>query len=45
MKPRVAAVNADGSYGRWVYAVAKKMTEVNGLLDAAGKAVQDNESA
>ncbi|TMQ30137.1 MAG: hypothetical protein E6K70_24695 [Planctomycetota bacterium] len=41
----VAAVNADGSYGRWVYAVAKKMTEVNGLLDAAGKAVQDNESA
>jgi len=31
----VAAVNADGTYGRWAYAVAKKMTEVNKIVEAA----------
>ena len=31
----VAAVNADGTYGRWCYAVAKKMTAVNDLIEAA----------
>jgi type III restriction enzyme len=30
----VAAVNADGTYGRWCYAVARKPAEVNGLLAA-----------
>jgi type III restriction enzyme len=28
----VAAVNADGTYGKWEYAVVKKMTEIPGLL-------------
>jgi len=28
----VAAVNADGAYGRWQYAVAKKVADVPGLL-------------
>ena len=33
-----AAVNADGSYGTWRYALAKKPTEVPGLiLSSAGK--------
>jgi len=31
----VAAVNADGTYGRWAYAIAKKMTEVNKIVEAA----------
>ena len=31
----VAAVNADGTYGRWEYAVAKKMTEVNQIIKVA----------
>ena len=30
----VAAVNADGTYGGWSYAVARKMTEVNGSVEA-----------
>jgi type III restriction enzyme len=29
----VRAVNADGRYGEWSYAVAKKPTQVNGILD------------
>jgi type III restriction enzyme len=33
----VAAVNADGTYGRWQYAVAKKPEEVRGLIDEAAK--------
>jgi type III restriction enzyme len=33
----VAAVNADGAYGRWAYAVAKKPEEVRGLIDEAAK--------
>jgi type III restriction enzyme len=28
----VAAVNADGSYGRWEYAIAKRPTDVIGIL-------------
>jgi type III restriction enzyme len=31
----VAAVNADGSYGRWAYRIAKKTTEVSGIITAA----------
>jgi type III restriction enzyme len=31
----VSAVNADGSYGRWIYAVAKRMTEINDIIDGA----------
>ncbi len=31
----VAAVNADGSYGRWAYAIAKKTTEVNRIIEGA----------
>jgi type III restriction enzyme len=31
----VAAVNAEGSYGRWVYRIAKKTTEVGGIITAA----------
>jgi type III restriction enzyme len=32
----VAAVNAEGSFGRWAYAVAKKPTEVGMLVEEAG---------
>ncbi len=31
----VAAVNADDTYGRWGYAVAKRVAEVNTILDGA----------
>ena len=31
----VAAVNADGTYGRWLYRLTKKTTEVSQLLTAA----------
>jgi type III restriction enzyme len=31
----VAAVNVDGRYGRWEYAIAKKPAEVDGLIAAA----------
>ena len=33
----VAAVNADGTYGHWAYAVAKKPTEVGRLVEEAAK--------
>lgn len=33
----VAAVNAEGSYCAWTYAVAKKPTEVSAAIDAALK--------
>jgi type III restriction enzyme len=33
----VAAVNAEGSYGQWAFAVAKKPTEVGTILSRAGK--------
>ena len=29
----VAAVNADGTYGRWGYAMVKKMSEIAGVID------------
>jgi len=28
----VSAVNADGKYGRWLYRLTKKTTEINGIL-------------
>jgi type III restriction enzyme len=31
----VAAVNAEGSYGEWAYRIAKKTTEVSGIITAA----------
>jgi type III restriction enzyme len=31
----VAAVNADGTYGRWKYAIAKRVSEVNEILAQA----------
>jgi len=31
----VAAVNADGTYGRWLYRLTNKTTEVSGILTAA----------
>ncbi|MBZ5719624.1 MAG: DEAD/DEAH box helicase family protein [Acidobacteriia bacterium] len=31
----VAAVNAEGSYGRWAYRIAKKTTDVSGIITAA----------
>ena len=31
----VAAVNAEGSFGTWKYAIAKNPTEVKGLIDVA----------
>jgi type III restriction enzyme len=31
----VDAVNADGTYGHWAYRIAKRTTEVSGLLTAA----------
>ncbi len=34
-EPWVAAVNAEGSYGRWAYRIAKKTTEVSGIITAA----------
>jgi type III restriction enzyme len=36
----VAAVNAEGSYGRWAYRIAKKTTEVNGIITAASEPVR-----
>ena len=31
----VAAVNADGTYGRWLYRLTKKTTEVSAIITAA----------
>jgi type III restriction enzyme len=31
----VAAVNADGKHGRWLYRLTKKTTDVSGILTAA----------
>jgi type III restriction enzyme len=28
----VAAVNADGTHGRWYYGVAKRVAEVDGII-------------
>ncbi len=30
-----AAVKADGTYGHWCYAVARKMTEIPAIVEAA----------
>ena len=35
----VAAVNADGSYGRWHYRIARKPEEVRSILTAASEGV------
>jgi len=29
----VAAVNADGTYGKWQYAVVKKVSEISAILE------------
>jgi type III restriction enzyme len=34
----VAAVNADGTYGKWQYEVAKKVTEIGGIIEKALRA-------
>jgi hypothetical protein len=31
----VAAVDADGTYGRWLYRLTKKTTEVSAIITAA----------
>ena len=31
----VSAVNADGTYGRWLYRLTKKTTDVSGIITAA----------
>lgn len=33
----VAAVNADGSYGRWRYELTKRIADIPALLDAAAR--------
>jgi type III restriction enzyme len=30
----VAAVNADGTYGRWLYRMAKKVAQIDDILDS-----------
>jgi type III restriction enzyme len=35
----VNAVNADGTYGRWAYAMVRQVSEVNGAVAKAGRAV------
>jgi type III restriction enzyme len=37
----VAAVNAEGSYGRWAYRIAKKTTEVSGIVSAVSSNGRD----
>jgi hypothetical protein len=37
----VAAVNADGTYGRWIYALALKPDEVSGLIASAVETVNN----
>jgi type III restriction enzyme len=36
----VAAVNAEGSYGSWAYRIAKKTTEVSGIISAASNGTE-----
>jgi type III restriction enzyme len=38
----VAAVNADGTYGTWRYALAKKVSEVAGLITSAAEPIKPN---
>jgi type III restriction enzyme len=35
----VNAVNADGSYGRWEYEIAKKPTDVIGIISRIGEGI------
>ncbi len=37
----VAAVNADGTYGRWAYAIASKTTEMSEIITSGASAVQE----
>ncbi len=37
----VAAVNSDGTYGRWLYRLTNKTTEVSGILTAAVTPIED----
>ena len=37
----VAAVNAEGSYGQWRYAVVEKLDEINQRIDEAVKSLGD----
>ena len=41
----VAAVNADGTYGQWRYAIAKKTTEVAGIVARIAQEVASGEQA
>ena len=34
----VAAVNADGTFGRWSYAITKKMTDISEIIKKVGLA-------
>jgi type III restriction enzyme len=38
----VAAVNAEGGFGRWAYRIAKKTTEVSGIITAASTVVDSS---
>ncbi len=41
----VAAVNAEGSYGRWAFAMARKTTEVPGLISGLAKEKSNGKQA
>jgi type III restriction enzyme len=41
----VSAVNAEGTYGRWAYRIAKKTTEVSGIITAVSADVLRMKSA
>jgi type III restriction enzyme len=41
----VAAVNADGTFGTWKYALAKKLVDLPQLLDAAALPAQSCQGA
>ncbi|HEV2231954.1 MAG TPA: hypothetical protein VGV68_00965, partial [Terriglobia bacterium] len=40
-----AAVNADGTYGRWQYAVARKVSEIKSIITAAAPACRNEPPA
>ncbi len=39
----VSAVNAEGTYGRWAYRIAKKTTEVRGIITAVSADVMESD--
>jgi type III restriction enzyme len=41
----VNAVNAEGSFGEWIYRVAKKQTEVQGILNRLTQSVSRGPSS